>query len=232
MKATGAPSPFLRWAVTSLLLGLGGIIANLFFLTLASDFNGRWILRHLFDPGAITFTGRGAWQGVLLRIFGIYAPMILIPAGVILLLVYVTTRRSALASRYAEFQSRGWVARRAPLDLRAKVKGAQTDPRAQRRVAFISHPDLPDDDFARIVTDYNRHLATLNAATRDSLASTVVSVGQGKGISAATLSANLPAEITACAFPGRVKSRFAVVIPPTDEATGKKARRLVLPIKR
>lgn len=219
-KAVSARGATFSIGLTSLGLGLAGWAMNIFQLGSASDWNWSLMFRYFFDAQAIEFSGSRAGRAEIWRFLYVYGPIVLIPLGIILLVVHFSTRKTAGASLFADFQSRGWVGKQRYTGLKVKNGNADVD------TVFISHPSTPDETFDAIALQYQTHISSLDKKALKATAAAAVKAGILNGTSAAALAQGLPAEITAA--PAQGKGEFAVVVPP---APGSSAKYRVLAIK-
>lgn len=208
------------FGITSLLLGIGAIGMNIFQLGSASDWDWQLIGMFFFNADAIEFTGYRAGRAEAWRFFYVYGPFLLIPLGLILLGIHFATRNKAGANLFSDFQERGWVGRQLLVGLTVQ------NGNAQQKVAFISHPSIPEETFFATAQQYNGYVESLDKKAQKALSKQAMKAGVLNGTSASALSPELPAEITVAPVQG--KGEYAVVVPAADGAKGKMK---VLPVK-
>ncbi len=215
-KAVAPKNSAFSGGLTSLIAGFVGLAINFVQIGSAVDWKGWLIARYFFDAGALEFSsGRGqVWHFIY-----VYAPIVLIPLGVILLIVHFSTRKRNGAALFADYQARGWVGRQRYSGLKVQNGNTAVD------VAFVSHPSISDAELDTIAQQYSAYLATLDKKTLKATSAAALKAGALFGTSAANLSPNLPPALIASQVKG--KGEFAVVIPPADGA--KKFQ--ILPIK-
>lgn len=216
-KAVDAKRSLFSGGLTSLLLGIAGLVINFIQLGSATDWRLWLVFRHFFDAGALEFeSSRGQfWHYII-----VYAPIILIPLGIILLIMHVVTRKSAGATLFADFQSRGWVGRQRYTGLQVKNGNQNVD------TVLVSHPSIADDQFDQIALQFQTYVSSLDKKALKAFTAAATKAGILTGTTAASLAPGTPAEITAA--PAQGKGEFAVVIPPAPGTTGKYR---VLPLK-
>jgi len=216
-KAVNARGTAFTAGIASLGLGVVGFVINLVSTGGAVSWHWGLISSYLFRPDLFTYSNT---RGQIWAYIYAWAPLILIPLGIILLVVHFSTRKSAGASLFADFQSRGWVGKQRYTGLKVKNGNADVD------TVFISHPSTPDETFDAIALQYQTHISSLDKKALKATAAAAVKAGILNGTSAASLAQGLPSEITAA--PAQGKGEFAVVVPP---APGSSAKYRVLPIK-
>lgn len=216
-KAVSARGAAFGAGIASLGLGVAGFLLNLFFTGQALDWQWNYVFPLLFRPDLFEYENT---RGQIWSYIYAWAPIVLIPLGIILLIVHFSTRNSAGAALFADFQSRGWVGKQRYTGLKVKNGNADVD------TVFISHPSTPDETFDAIALQYQTHISSLDKKALKATAAAAVKAGILKGTSAAALAQGLPAEITAA--PAQGKGEFAVVVPP---APGSSAKYRVLAIK-
>lgn len=217
-KAVTPKSALFGGGIALLAFGLFCVGMNLFQLGSASDWDWELIGMFFMDADVLEFSGRRAGRAEMWRWIYVWAPVVLIPLGVILLAVHFSTRSKSGAKLFTDFQERGWVGRQLFTGLKVQNGRAQVD------LAFISHPSIPDEQFEAIVGQYAGWVQSLDKKTLKKTATAAVKAGVVQGVSAQALSPELPAEITASIAQG--SGEYAVVVPP---AQGGKLR--VLPVK-
>lgn len=216
-KAVSARGAAFSAGIASLGLGVVGFVINLVSTGGAVSWHWGLISSYLFRPDLFTYSNT---RGQIWAYIYAWAPLVLIPLGIILLIVHFSTRKTAGASLFADFQSRGWVGKQRYTGLKVKNGNADVD------TVFISHPSTPDETFDAIALQYQTHISSLDKKALKATAAAAVKAGILNGTSAAALAQGLPAEITAA--PAQGKGEFAVVVPP---APGSSAKYRVLAIK-
>jgi len=216
-KAVSARGAAFSAGIASLGLGIVGFVINLISTGAAVSWHWGLISSYLFRPDLFTYDNT---RGQIWAYIYAWAPIVLIPLGIILLVVHFSTRKTAGASLFADFQSRGWVGKQRYTGLKVKNGNADVD------TVFISHPSTPDETFDAIALQYQTHISSLDKKALKATAAAAVKAGILNGTSAAALAQGLPTEITAA--PAQGKGEFAVVVPP---APGSSAKYRVLAIK-
>lgn len=209
-QAVNARGKAFSIGITSLVLGVAGLVINLLQIGSATEWRWWLIFRLFFQADALEFSsGRGqAWHYVY-----VYAPIVLVPLGIILLIVHLTTRKKAGAALYDDFRSRGWVGKQRYTGLKVKNGNAEVD------TVLISHPSMPDETFDAIALQFQTSISALDKKAAKAFAAAAVKAGVLTGASGAAVSPGLPPEITVA--PAQGKNEHAVVIPPVPGTTGK-----------
>ncbi len=209
-KAVDARGKAFSVGVASLGLGVAALLINLFQIGSATDWRWNLIFPLFFRADALEFSsGRGqVWHYVY-----VYAPLVLIPLGIILLAVHLATRRTAGAALYDDFRSRGWVGRQRYTGLKVKNGNADVD------TVLISHPSLPDETFEAIALQFQTSVSALDKKAAKAFGAAAVKAGALTGTSGTAVSPALPPEVTFA--PAQGKTEFAVVIPPAPGTTGR-----------
>jgi hypothetical protein len=205
----------LGW--TSLVLGAAAFGINLFSTGQAVDWNWNLVGMTLFRPDLFEYSnGRSqVWSYVYT-----FAPFILIPLGIILLIVHFSTRKNAGSTLFADFQSRGWVGKQRYTGLQVKNGNQTVD------TVLVSHPSIPDEQFDAIALQFQTYVTSLDKKALKAFTASATKAGVLTGIPAAVIAPGVPAEVVIA--PTQGKSEFAVVVPP---APGTTAKFKVLPIK-
>lgn len=198
--------------LVSLLVAVGCLAMNTFQLGSASDWNWRVVERYFLTADVIDYTGSGAGRAEIWRFLYVYAPIILIPLGIIALIVHFSTRSRNGQALFSEFQSRGWVGRQRYSGMKALNGRAQVD------LAFISHPSILDETFDTTVQQYSAWVGSLDKKSMKQAMAAVTRAGAMTGTSARSLSTELPEAITVASVRG--KGEFVAVIPPAPGAKG------------
>ncbi|GAB3632708.1 hypothetical protein GCM10027421_20610 [Microbacterium shaanxiense] len=212
-KAVKSTSSTLVAGLISLAAAVFCLGMNTFQLGSASDWNWRLIERYFLTADVIEFTGSRSGRAEIWRFLYVYAPIVLIPLGIILLIVHFSTRSRNGRTLFEDFQSRGWVGRQRYTGMKAQ------NGRAQVEVVFISHPSIPDETFDATVQQYSAWVASLDKKSLKKTIAAVTKAGALTGLSAAVLSPELPAAITVATVRG--SSEFAAVVPPGPDGKGK-----------
>lgn len=209
-KAVNAKRTVQTLGWTSLGLGAAAFAFNLWSTGQAVDWNWTFIPELLFRPDLFEYAnGRAqAWSYVYA-----YAPIILIPLGIILLIVHVVTRKSAGSALYDDFRSRGWVGKQRFTGLQVKNGNQTVD------TVLISHPSIADETFDQVALQFQTYISSLDKKQRKAFTTAATKAGILTGTSAASILAGPPAEVTAA--PAQGKGEFAVVIPPAPGSTDK-----------
>lgn len=205
----------LGW--TSLGLGVAAFALNLFSTGQAVDWAWEYIPQLLFRPDLFEYSsGRSeAWSYVYS-----FAPLVLVPLAIILLIVHFATRKNAGANLFTDFQSRGWVGKQRYTGLQVKNGNQTVD------TVLISHPSIPDESFDAIALQFQTYVTSLDKKALKAFTTSATKAGVLTGIPAAVIAPGIPAEVVIA--PTQGKSEFAVVVPPAPGTTGKFK---VLPIK-
>lgn len=193
-------------AAAALIFGALGVLINLFQLGRASEWQWPVIADHFFDPDAVTFVGFKAARAEVMRYVWVYAPLVLVPLGVALLVVHFATRKAAAARVFADFQQRGWIAQQVISGLKVSNSAAFVD------VAFITHPSIKDEDFDTAVRQYAGYLSTLSKKEMKALQVAARKQKVLGGVPATTLAPYMPPQAIAAAAVKR--ATFVAVIPP------------------
>lgn len=219
-KAVSPQRTAYGFAITALVLSAIGIGMNLFQLGSASDWRWRLMFRYFFDAQAIEFTGSSSGRSEVWRFLYVWGPVVLIPLAVVLLIVHFSTRRSAGAALFADFQARGWVAWQLLPGLTVRNGNSNVG------VALLSHPSIPLPEFEAAVRRYADHLGTLDKKALKAVSNAALKAKVLNGVSASVLSPDLPAAMLATQVVGNTP--YVVVVPP--DAAGKSSLQ-VRPIK-
>ncbi|TXK06192.1 hypothetical protein FVP60_04330 [Microbacterium mitrae] len=218
--AVKQPKGLLTGAIASLVVAAAGIGMNLFQLGSASNWNWMLIERYFLSPDAVTFEGRRSAVSEFWRYLYVWAPLVLIPLGIVLLVIYFATKKSAGAKLFAEFQQRGWVGVQRSLGLNA-MNGNKPAP-----LVLIGRADAPAGTVDEQAMHFGGWVASLDKKSLKQLSGQATKAGAIKGVSASAVHANLPADMVVAAT--QKDGELVVVIPPASGATkGFK----VLPIK-
>lgn len=216
-KAVDAKRTVATLGWTSLALGAAAFAFNLFSTGQAVDWNWSLIGMTLFRPDLFEYSsGRGeAWAYVYA-----FAPIILVPLGIILLIVHFSTRKNAGSTLFADFQSRGWVGKQRYTGLQVKNGNQTVD------TVLVSHPSIPDEQFDAIALQFQTYVTSLDKKALKAFTASASKSGVLTGVPAAVIAPGIPAEVLIA--PAQGKNEFAVVVPPAPGASGKFK---VLPIK-
>lgn len=212
-KGVSAKRAVFVGAITCAVVALGCIAMNLFQLGSASDWNWNLMFRFFFDADAIEFSGRRSGRAEMWRYIYVWAPVLLVPAAVVLFIVHLTTRNQSAAGLFGDFQARGWVGRQAPVGLKIKNGNAQVD------VTFVSHPSIPDETFFAAVQHYGQYVQGLDKKGLKEVSAHAAKAGVLNGVYAAELLPGAPDGLVAATPKG--KGEFVAVIPPAPGANGK-----------
>lgn len=205
----------LGW--TSLILGIAGLVINFIQLGSATDWRLWLVFRLFFQADALEFSSS---RGQFWHYIYVYAPIVLVPLGIILLIVHFSTRKSAGSSLFADFQSRGWVGKQRYTGLQVKNGNQTVD------TVLISHPSIPVETFDAIALQFQTYVSSLDKKALKAFTASATKAGVLTGVPAAAIAPGVPAEVTIA--PTQGKSEFAVVVPPVQGTT---AKYRVLPIK-
>lgn len=200
-------------AITCLVVGLGCIAMNLFQLGSASRWNWSLMTRYFFDASAIEFSGSRAGRAEMWHFLYVWAPVVLIPVGIVLLVIHLATKSQSAAGLFGQFQERGWVGRQAPVGLAVKNGNAQAE------VTFVSHPSIPDDVFQAAVQHYAQYVQTLDKKGVKEVSTAAAKQGVLTGTFAESLLPGAPAGLVAATRQGN--GEYVVVVPPAPGANSK-----------
>lgn len=200
-------SGLLGGAITSLVAGAVGIGMNLFQLGTASDWDWPIMFKYFFQADAIQFEGRRAGRAEFWHFLYVWGPVVLIPLGIILLIMHFVTRNSAGAKLFNDYQARGFLAR--------QRETALTIPNGRNQVpaSLYANANAPEGEVNNNAAQFSQWLGSLDKKSLKTASQTAVKAGVGKGVSAAQVNQNLPADYV---FGPKVPSELVVVIPPAS----------------
>ncbi len=220
-KAATAKSSLPIWGWTSIALGVAGVVYNFYEL----------FRRFGFDLGAVFgnfFSSRQQLEPTsmfgfldVLRFAAIWAPVVLIPLGLILLLVRNLQKRGAGVGHYDAYAHGGWVGRMRYTALHLPHGGTLVP------IAFISHPAIDDAAYESAVSAFSTSVDAMTEEDRRTLAQTAEKAGVLKGaIPAELVDPATPAGLVAVA--GIAPSEWVAVVPPINGH----GRTAVVPLRR
>lgn len=211
----------LSGAIISFVAALFCIGINILELGQASDWEWSLIGRFFFDAEVIEFSGRKAGRAEMLRYVWVWGPVILIPLGIILLVAHFMTRKNAGAKLFEEYRSRGFVGIQRQSGL--VIQSGKT----QMKLALIGNAAAPEGYVDNHAAQYGNYLASLDKKTLKQESATAARVGALKGVSAAQVNPNLPADMVIAPVVG--KGDLVAVIPPASGVTPVKVLQIKTP---
>jgi hypothetical protein len=172
-------------AVTLIVLSVVAIIYNtVSTLRTLSDFGGQ---ASDFLTVFFSIEGDSPLSSVVFAVI-VWAPLFLLPASLAFFLYSRATASTVAAKTFHDFQSSGYLATQA---LTSLVVSPNND-RNTVPVVLLSHPSVPDGEFAASLATIEAQLASLDKKAAKAMARTIVKAGVAQGTSATALNPQLP----------------------------------------
>uniref|UniRef100_UPI00286C5676 hypothetical protein n=1 Tax=Salinibacterium sp. TaxID=1915057 RepID=UPI00286C5676 len=149
----------------------------------------------------------------------VWAPLFLLPASLAFFLYSRATASKVAAKTFQEFQANGYLAIQAPTSL---IVSPNND-RNTMPVVLVSHPSVPDGEFAASLAAIEAQLASLDKKAVKALGRSVVKAGVNFGTSATAFNSLLPAALMVT-VPRKGSSNVVVIPPAGAPATSAKTR--------
>lgn len=221
VKAITTKSSLTFWGWTAIIAGVAGIAYNLYFLF--SHFGAQFgaVFGNFFAPLSLLKTGSSVGFADYVRYVYVWAPLVLIPLGIVLLLIREFQKRHAGVGHYKAYAHGGWPGRLRYTALHIPNAGPIVP------VAFVSHPGVADADFENAVSQFSTKVDAMAESDRKALAQAADKAGVLKGaIPAQTVDADAPNGLIAVA--NVAPSEWVAVVPPINGH----GRTAVLPLRR